>query len=118
MSTGSERPPEGGANRKLIRPSLDEHAHWPGTKAPGRKRRPLPPQAETGAESEHFHKQVQLRTTLIVTMEDGCVHRGTLSWYDRTAIALQDEDGSDLVILKQAILHTVREGGAKGKRTP
>ena len=118
MSTGSERPPEGGANRKLIRPSLDEHGHWPGTKAPGRKRRPLPPQAETGAEAEHFHKQVKLRTTLVVTMEDGSVHRGKLTWYDREAIAIQGEDGGDLVILKQAILHTVREGGAKSKHAP
>ena len=111
MSTGSERPPESGANRKLIRPRLDEHGHWPGTKAPARKRRPLPPLAETGAESEHYHKQVQLKTTLVVTLEDGTVHRGVLAWYDRDALALQGEDGQDLVILKQAVLHTVREGG-------
>ncbi len=118
VSTGSERPPQSGANRKLIRPRLDEQEHWPGTKASTRKRRPLPPQAETGAESEHFHKQVQLKTTLVVTLEDGTVLRGVLSWYDRDAIALRGEDGNDLVILKQAILHTVREGGGKGKRTP
>jgi hypothetical protein len=118
VSNGSDRPPEGGANRKLIRPRLDEHGHWPGTKAPNRKRRPSPPKAETGAESAHFHKQVQLRTTLVVTMEDGSVHRGQLSWYDRDAIALKDEQGRDLVILKQAILHTVREGGAKSKHAP
>ena len=58
----------------------------------------------------------------MITLEDGTVHRGVLAWYDRGALALKDEEGRDLVILKQAILHTVREGGAavgrKAKRAP
>ena len=120
MSTGSNPPPESGANRKLIRPRLDEHGHWPGTKAPPRRRRPLPPRAETGAEAAHYHKQVQLGTTLALTLEDGTVLRGSLAWYDRDALCLRPEEGGETVVLKSAVVHSVREGGPaagrKGKR--
>lgn len=116
MSHGSQPPRESGANRKLIRPRLDEHGHWPGTKSPPRRRRPLPPRAETGAEAAHFHKQVQLGTTLGITLEDGTVLRGRLRWYDREALCLEAEEGGETVVLKSAILHSVRESGPASER--
>jgi hypothetical protein len=118
VSTGSKPPSsEGGANRKLIRPRLDDHPHWPGTRAANRTRRPAPPSAETGAEAAHFHKQVQLGSVLVVTMEDGTVHRGVLDWYDSEALALRPEEGGEVVVLKQAVLHTARDGAGRRSRS-
>lgn len=125
MTARGTKPPAGGgagrtggpdkghepANRKLIRPRLEQHEHWPGTK-PSRRRRTSPPTDETGTEAAHFHKQANLRSTLVVTLEDGTVLRGVIEWYDRDAIKLRPDDGPGLVILKQAILHTARDGNA------
>ena len=119
MSTGSDPPPgspEIAANRKLIRPRLDEHGHWPGTKAPARRKRPAAPRVETGAEAAHDHKQVQLGTTLSVALEDGSTLRGVLQWYDRDALGLLTEEGTEVVVLKLALLSTVRESGPQNKR--
>jgi hypothetical protein len=102
-------------NRELIRPRLEQHEHWPGTK-PERRRRSTAPIDDTGAEAEHFHKQVKLGTKLVVTMEDGTVHTGVIEWHDRDCFKLRPVEGPGVIIFKQAVLHSVRDGNAAASR--
>ena len=124
-SSGSKPPPSSGetgprdgaalANRKLIRPSLDSAGHWPGTKSERQRRSAAPPQEDTGAEAAHFHKQANMGSRLVVTMEDGEILRGIIEWYDRDCIKLRLEGGPGVLIMKHAILHTATEGKPPSK---
>lgn len=124
-SRGPERPPPpslppaaggpaddgGGAlgNRKLIRPSLGQAP--PSTGERRARQRVVPPEA-TGLEAAHFHKQANLGAVLAVTLENGEVLRGTLEWYDRDCLRLRRADGTGVVVMKHAIVHSTRDENA------
>ena len=96
------------ANRKLIRPSLNE------AKEPGATRRPpahrnTPPD-QTNAENFYYQKQMQSRTPMVIVLRDGEEVHGIIEWYDKSCIKIVREDGEpNLMIYKPAIKYMFKE---------
>ena len=45
----------------------------------------MPPE-QTNAESFYYKKQMDNRTRMVIVLKDGEEIRGTIEWYDRTAL--------------------------------
>jgi sRNA-binding regulator protein Hfq len=105
--------PDGYGNRKHTRASQLQSA--PGNVplpekpvAPGRDEATAPEQ--TGAESFYYLKQIQTRTLMLVTLENGEEIRGSIAWYDRDCIMLRRESGQGrLIIYKSSIKYLYKD---------
>ena len=100
------------ANRRLIRPSINEVKEQRGS-APIRKEGPpkkvLPPE-QTNAENFYYQKQMQSRTPMVIMLRDGEEVHGIIEWYDKTCIKVIREDGRpNLMIYKPAIKYMFKE---------
>jgi len=113
--------PEGFANRKLIRPSLNrnDHAHNNhGHNHPAAERRdrsPAPvkksaPAEQTNAENFYYQKQMQTKTAMVVVLRDGEEVHGYIEWYDKNCIKLNRSGAPNLMIYKPAIKYMFKEG--------
>lgn len=117
-------------NRKLVRPNLaevqDRRAHprtLPGVQVPptqetgsqsppaAARRRQVPPE-QTCAEAFYYLKQMNNRTPMVVTLEDGEQLRGQIEWYDKTCIKVNREGDPNLLVYKHSIkyMHKANEG--------
>ena len=69
---GANKRPVDSANRKLIRPSLNEFKEQQQQQREQRKpqKRPVPPE-QTNAENFYYVKQMQARTPMVVVLNDG-----------------------------------------------
>ncbi len=92
------------ANRKLIRPSLDELKdrmnrrtnHQPAQK------KAVPPD-QTNAENFYYMKQMQSKTPMIIVMKDGETLEGIIEWYDKICLKVNREGAPNLLIFKPNI---------------
>ena len=50
-----------------------------------RTRKPVPPE-QTNAEGYYYSKQMANRTKMVIVLKDGEEIRGTIEWYDKTAL--------------------------------
>jgi sRNA-binding regulator protein Hfq len=131
-SNPSERAlqPEGFANRKLIRPSLNRADH--GRHSPmagdrerservdrlghsdrngqGEGGRKMPPPEQTNAENFYYQKQMQSKTPMVIVLRDGEQIRGTLEWYDKSCVKVTRNGAASLMIYKPAIKYMYKEG--------
>lgn len=103
---------EGTGNRKLIRPALSEHVERVRTRHAGRRR--VPPPEQAGAEAISYARYASRGTPLIVLLETGDEVRGVLEWHDRDAVKVRRPDGSGILVMKQAIVHS-RPDAARGE---
>src|ERR1041384_2619432 len=91
------------ANRKLIRPSLNEFKEQQQVAVQNAQRkpqkRPVPPE-QTNAENFYYVKQMQARTPMVVVLNDGEELHGIIEWYDRTCIKVNRAAGPNLLIYK------------------
>jgi RNA chaperone Hfq len=113
--------PEGFANRKLIRPSLNRndhthnnhgHNHPPAERrdrsaAPVKKSAPA---EQTNAENFYYQKQMQTKTAMVVVLRDGEEVHGYIEWYDKHCIKLNRSGAPNLMIYKPAIKYMFKEG--------
>jgi host factor-I protein len=125
----AEREPEGFANRKLIRPSLNHSNHSAQPHAPAplgerreRQERPsersngaagprkAPPPEQTNAENFYYQKQMQSKTPMVIVMADGEEIRGIVEWYDRACIKVNRVSAPNLLIYKTSIKYAYKEG--------
>ena len=98
------------ANRKLIRPSLNEiKEQMTPPRRPPQNKKPVPPES-TNAENFYYVKQMQSRTPVAVVLTDGEVLRGTVEWYDRDCIKLTRSGTPNLLIYKQFIKYVYKDG--------
>ena len=86
------------SNRKLIRPELEENREAPR----GARRRQNPPD-QTFAEEYYYLKQMAAKTQMVIVLNDGEELRGSIEWYDKSAIKFNRKDGPNIVLLKHNI---------------
>jgi len=105
-------------NRKLIRPDLadiKEHLHAQVTTPKlYRQRKPIPPE-HTNAESFYYLKQMTNRTRMVIHLRDGEQIRGTIEWYDKTALKVHRPDAPNILLMKDAIKYMYKETEDKGR---
>ncbi|MCU0242933.1 MAG: hypothetical protein MUF51_10980 [Vicinamibacteria bacterium] len=99
-------------NRKLIRPDLTEmRDHMPSTRL-FRARKPIPPE-QTNAESFYYLKQMTNKTRMVIILKDGEHIRGTIEWYDKTALKVHRASEPNILLLKDAIKYMYKESEDK-----
>ncbi len=102
------------ANRKLIRPDMNELKK----DLPARSvRRKQSPPEQTNAEEFYYLKQMAAKTSMIVVLTDGEELRGWIEWYDKGAIKLNRNAGPNLLIQKHFIRYMFKEEELKQRRT-
>ena len=99
------------ANRKLIRPSLNEIKEQI---APPRRpqKKPVPPD-QTNAENFYYLKQMQSKTPMTIVLKDGEVLKGVIEWYDKTCLKVNREGNPNLLVFKSNIKYMYKAGEAK-----
>ncbi|HYU33196.1 MAG TPA: hypothetical protein VEW48_13630 [Thermoanaerobaculia bacterium] len=101
------------ANRKLIRPDMNELKK----ELPSRSvRRKQTPPEQTNAEEFYYLKQMAAKTPMVVIMNDGEELRGWIEWYDKGALKLNRHAGPNLLIQKQFIKYLFKEEELKRVR--
>lgn len=102
-------------NRKLIRPDLSElKEQFQGTTPKSfRTRKPVPPE-QTNAESFYYLKQMTNRTRMVIVLKDGEELRGTIEWYDKTALKVHRLDEPNVLLLKDNIKYMYKENEGAG----
>ena len=104
------------ANRKLIRPDMNELKK----ELPARSlhRKQTPPE-QTNAEEFYYLKQMAAKTNMVLVLTDGEELRGWIEWYDKGALKLNRHQGPNLLIQKHVIRYMFKEEELKrgrGKR--
>jgi len=94
------------ANRKLIRPDMNELKK----DLPSRtlRRKQTPPE-QTNAEEFYYLKQMAAKTPMVVMLSNGEELRGWIEWYDKGSIKLNRHQGPNLLIQKHYILYMFKE---------
>src|SRR5436853_7883967 len=86
------------ANRKLIRPDMNELKK----ELPSRtvRRKQTPPE-QTNAEEYYYQKQMAAKTPMVVILINDEELRGWIEWYDKGSIKQNRNQGTNHVIQKQ-----------------
>ena len=118
--------PEGFANRKLIRPSLNraDHNHnhlasqvgerrpdrgdRSGDRNGGAGRKAAPPE-QTNAENFYYQKQMQSKTPMVIVLRDGEEIHGVIEWYDRNCLKINRNGAANLMVYKPSIKYMYKE---------
>ena len=96
------------ANRKLIRPSLNEAKEPGGTRRP-QAHRSTPPD-QTNAENFYYMKQMQTKTPMVIVLKDGETLEGVIEWYDKCCLKVNREGAPNLLIFKSNIKYMHKAG--------
>ena len=121
------------ANRKLIRPNLQEIKEKMGSERTssgdyGRQgppagadqpllnhpllttaRRKQAPPEQTYAESFYYLKQMTSKTVMVIFMEDGEEIRGIIEWYDKNCLKVNRLKEPNLLIMKSKIKYMYKQ---------
>jgi len=101
-------------NRKLIRPDLSEiKEQRQTTPKVYRARKPIPPE-QTNAESFYYLKQMTNQTRMVIVLKDGEQIRGTIEWYDKSALKVHRSDGPNILLLKDNVKYMYKEDDDRG----
>ena len=94
------------ANRKLIRPSLNEIKEQAAQRRA--QKRPTPPD-QTNAENFYYVKQMQARTPMVFVLHDGEMVHGVIEWYDKICLKVNRTDGPNILLFKPSIKYMYKE---------
>ena len=100
------------ANRKLIRPDLNE---MKGSSPRGVRRKQTPPE-QTNAEEFYYLKQMQAKTSMVVVLTNDEELTGWIEWYDKGAIKLNRHSEPNLLIPKHNIRYMFKEEELRRRR--
>jgi host factor-I protein len=105
-------------NRKLIRPELRDakERRLPAvttTKYLQRRHAATPDQ--TNAESNYYLKQMANHTRMVIVLKDGEELRGTIEWYDRSALKLHRAGAPNLLLMKDSVKYMYKEEEEGGR---
>jgi host factor-I protein len=101
-------------NRKLIRPDLSEvKERYQSAGKLYRTRKPVPPE-QTNAESFYYLKQMTNKTRMVIVLKDGEQIRGTIEWYDKTALKVHRPNEPNILLLKDNVKYMYKENEDKG----
>jgi host factor-I protein len=90
------------ANRKLIRPSLNELKDQMNTRRNNLQKKAAPPD-QTNAENFYYMKQMQAKTPMVIVLKDGETLEGVIEWYDKCCLKFNREGHPNLLIFKPNI---------------
>jgi host factor-I protein len=94
------------ANRRLIRPDMNELKK----DLPSRSvRRKQSPPEQTNAEEFYYLKQMAAKTPMVLILTDGEELRGWIEWYDKGSLKLNRHAGPNLLIQKHSIRYMFKE---------
>ena len=94
------------ANRKLIRPDMNELKK----ELPSRSvRRKQTPPEQTNAEEFYYLKQMAAKTPMVLVLDNGEELKGWIEWYDKAALKLNRHEGPNLLIPKHSIRYMFKE---------
>ena len=91
------------ANRKLIRPSLDELKDRMNRRNHQQPQKKAIPPDQTNAENFYYMKQMQSKTPMIIVLKDGETLEGIIEWYDKICLKVNREGAPNLLIFKPNI---------------
>ncbi len=94
------------ANRKLIRPPLNELKEKINKI---RNQKKVIPSDQTHAESFYYVKQMQSKTPMVVVFKDGETIHGVIEWYDRCCLKINRADGPNLLVYKTNVKYLYKE---------
>src|SRR3954465_6642420 len=101
------------ANRKLIRPDMNELKK----DLPARSvRRKQSPPEQTNAEEFYYLKQMAAKTPMVIMLVDGEELRGWIEWYDKGALKINRHQGPNLLIPKHSIRYMFKEEELRRRR--
>jgi sRNA-binding regulator protein Hfq len=102
-------------NRKLIRPDLTEvKEQFHATAKLYRQRKPVPPE-QTNAEGYYYSKQMANRTRMVIVLKDGEELRGTIEWYDKSALKVHRTSEPNILLFKDNIKYMFKENEDKNQ---
>lgn len=101
------------ANRKLIRPDMNELKR--DTSSRSVRRKSAPPE-QTNAEEYYYLKQMAAKTPMVVVLQDGEELYGWIEWYDKGAVKLNRSKEPNLLIPKHNIRYMYKEEEARRAR--
>jgi hypothetical protein len=104
-------------NRKLIRPDLTEmkeHRHAPVTTPKYFRQRRAAAADQTNAESNYYLKQMANKTRMVIVLKDGEELRGTIEWYDRSALKVHRPDAPNILLMKDNVKYMYKENEGPG----
>ena len=96
------------ANRKLIRPSLNELKGQPNVR-PAHQKKANPPD-QTNAENFYYVKQMQAKTPMVFVLRDGETLHGIIEWYDKSCLKVNRTEGPNLLLYKPNIKYMYKDG--------
>jgi host factor-I protein len=100
--------------RKLIRPDLSEIKDHLTTPKAFRARKPIPPE-QTNAESFYYAKQMANKTRMVIVLKDGEEVRGTIEWYDKSALKVHRQDAPNILLPKDNVKYMYKENEDKSQ---
>ena len=101
-------------NRKLIRPDLSEIKDQMTARTATRARKPVPPE-QTHAENYYYSKQMANKTRMVIVLKDGEEVRGTIEWYDKSALKVHRQDGPNILLPKDNVKYMYKENEDKSQ---
>jgi host factor-I protein len=90
------------ANRRLIRPPLNEMKDQRAPRKDGPPKKAAPPD-QTNAENFYYLKQMQSKTPMTIVLKDGETLKGVIEWYDKGCLKVNREGEPNLLIFKSYI---------------
>ena len=99
-------------NRKLIRPDLaelQERRRSSLTTPKYLQKRRSESAAETSAEANYYQKQMANQTRMVIVLKDGDRIRGTIEWYDRAALKVHQQNGPNILLMKDSVKYMYKE---------
>lgn len=97
------------ANRKLIRPSLNELKDQMNNRRNNTQKKVAPPD-QTNAENFYYMKQMQAKTRMVFVLKDGETLEGVIEWYDKCCLKVNREGEPNLLIFKPNIKYMYKAG--------
>lgn len=94
------------ANRRLIRPSLNEIKEQMSSR---RNQKKSTPPDQTHAESFYYIKQMQAKTPMVIVLNDGETVRGAIEWYDKCCLKINRSEGPNLLLYKPSIKYMYKD---------
>lgn len=91
------------ANRKLIRPTLEELKDRMNRRNHQPPQKKVVPPDQTNAENFYYMKQMQSKTPMVIVLRDGETLEGVIEWYDKTCLKVNRDGAPNLLIFKPNI---------------
>jgi sRNA-binding regulator protein Hfq len=98
------------ANRKLIRPSLNELKDQVNNRRGNHQQKKSAPPDQTNAENFYYMKQMQAKTPMIFVLKDGETLEGVIEWYDKCCLKVNREGAPNLLLFKPNIKYMYKAG--------